>query len=186
VINYCSKISLSVNDEENVDKISELLLEKARRFAIQAHQTQEYGNQPYVYHLDAVVAHLKPYSVEAQVVGYLHDVIEDTTTSYTDIKGEFGGLVADCVSILSDEAGASRKERKALTYKKMAAVSGELELALTVKVADRLANMEACQNDNKLDLLNIYKSEHAVFKSSVYRCGSCDDLWEKIQAIMDA
>ena len=37
---------------------------------------------------------------QAQVIAYLHDVIEDTDKTEKDIEKEFGSLVARCVSIL--------------------------------------------------------------------------------------
>ncbi len=48
---------------------------RARDFAIAAHGEQRYGDHPYVFHLDAVAALLAPYGVDAQTIGYLHDVV---------------------------------------------------------------------------------------------------------------
>ena len=91
-------------------------------------------------------------------------MVEDTDVSIEDIKVEFGVFIADCISILTDEIGKNRQERKIKTYAKMAKVSGKLELALVVKAADRLANLTACFSDNNIHLLNMYKQEHEVFK----------------------
>ena len=88
----------------------------ARSYAIQMHGDQKYGVHPYVHHLDAVVALLRPYGEQAQVVGFLHDVVEDTDATVADIAERFGTLVAGCVALLSDAPGANRKERKARTY----------------------------------------------------------------------
>ena len=54
---------------------------KARDFANQHHGEQRYGDRPYAYHLDAVVTLLEPYGESAQVIGYLHDVVEDTVVT---------------------------------------------------------------------------------------------------------
>lgn len=156
------------------------MLNQAKYFAVRAHGDQKYGDKPYVYHLEAVVKLLEPYGEQAQIVGYLHDVVEDTDIKLETISENFGAFVADCVSILTDEPGANRKERKKLTYAKMAKVSGELELALVVKTADRLANIQACLSDNNTQLLSMYQKEHPVFQKSVYRKGLCDDLWAVI------
>jgi (p)ppGpp synthase/HD superfamily hydrolase len=59
------------------------------------------------------------------VVAYLHDVVEDTDITVEQVDTKFGELVASCVAILSDEPGQDRKDRKAKTYQKIAAVSGE-------------------------------------------------------------
>ena len=57
------------------------MLDQARAFALAAHGDQMYGARPYSFHLDAVVRLLSPYGIEAQVIGYLHDVVEDTEVS---------------------------------------------------------------------------------------------------------
>ncbi len=162
------------------------MLEKARTFAIIAHGEQKYGNHPYSVHLDAVAKHLLPYGDNAQIIGYLHDTIEDTDTSYEDIKSEFGTFIADCVAILTDAPGTNRKERKEKTYNKMSHVTGDLELALTVKAADRLANLEACKQNDNQRLLRIYLKEHPTFKSSAYRNNQCDRIWEQIEGIINS
>lgn len=117
---------------------------KARDFAVKAHGDQKYGEFPYSVHLDEVASIAKQYGETAEIVAYLHDVVEDTDVTAQEIEAIFGGLVARCVQILSDEPGETRKIRKAATYLKMSAVDGEECLALLVKSADRLANMRAC------------------------------------------
>jgi (p)ppGpp synthase/HD superfamily hydrolase len=54
---------------------------KAREFAIKAHGEQKYGEFPYSVHLDEVATIAKPYGESAEIVAYLHDVIEDTSVT---------------------------------------------------------------------------------------------------------
>ena len=157
---------------------------QARNFAIQHHGEQRYGDQPYAYHLDAVVALLEPYGDVAQVIGYLHDVVEDTAVTEDQIEDLFGPLVAGAVGILTDQPGDDRKQRKQKTYALMAEVSGELEIALLVKTADRLANVQACVDHDRIDKLNMYQQEHPTFKQAVYRQGLCDGLWERLDGLV--
>ncbi len=158
--------------------------QKARDCALLHHGDQQYGHQPYVAHLDAVAALLEAYGDVAVVIAYLHDVVEDTDVTMTDVEVEFGNFVASCVAILTDEPGVDRKERKSGTYAKMAGVSGGLELALVVKAADRLANVRACVADKNVRLLGVYRSEHEVFRRSVYREGLCDELWGELDSLI--
>jgi (p)ppGpp synthase/HD superfamily hydrolase len=159
--------------------------QKARELAISHHGDQQYGDHPYSVHLDAVAKIAQPFGEMAEVVAYLHDVVEDTDITVEQVSAQFGGLVAACVAILSDEPGLDRKESKAITYKKMSLVTGEEELALLVKTADRLANVRACIHDGKLDKLSTYQSEHRVFKQSVYRAGLCDSLWDELNSLIN-
>jgi (p)ppGpp synthase/HD superfamily hydrolase len=160
------------------------MLKKAQLFAINAHGDQLYGEKSYSVHLEHVVSLLNGYGEIAQVIGYLHDVVEDTKVSIADIKNEFGVFIADCVAILSDESGQNRKERKTKTYAKMSKVSGELELALVVKAADRLANLQASYSGNNTRLLKMYKKEHEVFKYSVQRDGLAIKIWQDIEKLL--
>lgn len=160
--------------------------EAARNYAIQMHGDQMYGVHPYVHHLDAVVALLQPYGEQARIVGYLHDVVEDTEATVPDVKLRFGDLVARCVSLLTDAPGANRKERKAKTYAAMALVKGDEELALVVKAADRLANVRACVADGHRQLWDTYRGEHPTFRAAAFRAGQCDPLWSELDQLLSA
>jgi (p)ppGpp synthase/HD superfamily hydrolase len=150
---------------------------QARTFALVAHGEQRYGDQPYAVHLDAVAALLAPFGELAQVVGYLHDVVEDRSTSLDAIREVFGDRVAAWVALLTDEAGANRREGKAKIKAKLAAVAGDDVLALVVKAADRLANLRASAAGGADSKLEMYRREHLAFRAAAYRPGLCDDLW---------
>lgn len=156
----------------------------ARQWAIEAHGDQRYGDHPYVYHLDAVVAHLEPYGPQAQIAGYLHDVIEDTDRTQAEVEASFGATVGRAVALLTDAEGPNRKTRKALTYARMGALGPEDGLALIVKTADRLANLIQCTTTKNKGLTRMYRKEHPAFRAAVYRAGLCDPLWERIDQIM--
>lgn len=162
------------------------MLDEARSFAVTAHGSQMYGSKPYAFHLDAVVALLSPYGSEAQVVGYLHDVVEDTEITEHDVRARFGDLIAECVSFLTDSPGANRAERKARTYARLATVAGPAELALVVKAADRLANVRSCVSDQRHTLWEVYRREHPGFRQAAYRAGLCEPLWEELDALLEA
>ena len=159
------------------------LVTRAREFALEAHGDQRYGSRPYHEHLDAVAELVEEYGEQAQIVAYLHDVVEDTTVQLGAIQEAFGPRIAECVAILSDEPGESREERKRGSYARMARVTGDLELALVVKAADRLANMRACVADGNDELLGVYKKEHAAFREAAYRQDLCFGLWYEMDEI---
>jgi (p)ppGpp synthase/HD superfamily hydrolase len=156
---------------------------RARQFAIARHGDQRYGELPYWVHLDRVAAIARDYGDDATVIAYLHDVVEDTATTLDEIAAEFGSFVSRCVHVVTDEPGASRRERKTLTYRKMAEVDGELEIALVVKAADRLANLRACRAEGNARLLAVYRSEHPIFREAVFRPYLCDPIWQEIELL---
>jgi guanosine-3',5'-bis(diphosphate) 3'-pyrophosphohydrolase len=157
---------------------------RARTFALRAHAEQRYGDQPYSVHLDAVAELLEPYGPLAQAIGYLHDVVEDTSISGEEIQKEFGDLPARCVLLVTDSPGTDRAERKQATNDKLIKVDGEERIALIVKAADRLANVRASALSGNDAKLAMYRSEHAAFREAAYRPRLCDPLWEAMGLIL--
>jgi (p)ppGpp synthase/HD superfamily hydrolase len=157
---------------------------RARAFALAAHGEQRYGDQPYSVHLDTVADILAPFGEEPQVVGFLHDVAEDTQVSLDVLRTEFGERVAKLVSLVTDESGVNRRERKSRSNAKLAAVGADDSLALVVKAADRLANLRVSAAGGTDSKLGMYRREHPEFRRATYRPGLCDDLWREIEEII--
>lgn len=139
--------------------------EKAILFAEQAHQGQQYGLYPYIYHPKQVaeIAEEIGFDEDTIVACILHDVIEDTPISYNDVKKEFGEDVAEIVYAVTDELGRNRKERHDKTYPKIKANPK----AIATKLCDRIANVrEAKESGSKM--LSMYKKEHLEFYTQLY------------------
>jgi guanosine-3',5'-bis(diphosphate) 3'-pyrophosphohydrolase len=133
-------------------------------FAEQAHAGQAYDKYPYTYHLGLVVQVLEKFGWDDPVMlcgGWLHDCIEDTNTSYNDVKAEFGEEVAELVYAVTNELGRNRKERNERTYPK---IRGN-QRATALKLADRIANVEhGAINGGKDDM---YRKEFSDFESNL-------------------
>lgn len=140
---------------------------RAREFAIKAHKKQLYGKQPYVVHLDAVVKVLIRFGVSNEdllTAGYLHDTIEDTATTIQELESTFGNVVASLVDAVTDGFGRNRKEKKERPYKLIPTVPG----ALVLKLADRIANVEAAKRQGNFGLLNMYAKEQLEFRRRLF------------------
>jgi len=74
---------------------------EAREFAEIKHagQKRDVTGNPYIFHLISVYGLLKLRTKNEKILmaGILHDVIEDTDTTYDDLKIEFGVKVANLV-----------------------------------------------------------------------------------------
>ncbi len=160
-------------------------VDRTRSYAIEVHGSQRYGTRPYSFHLDAVAELLAPFGEQAQIIGYLHDVVEDTAITLEEIENEFGSFVASNVALVSDEPGDTRKVRKAKTYEKLAQVSGPTTMALVVKAADRLANVRACIAGRNQRLWKTYKDEHPAFHDAAFRPGLCDPFWLEMNELLE-
>ena len=158
------------------------LVKLAEQFAINAHGNQRYGAHPYSYHLGAVQRVLGRFGFGNDVVlvasGWLHDCVEDTGISIDEIERLFGPNVSDIVHRVTDEPGVNRKERKAKTYPK---IRGHQQ-ATIVKLADRIANVEASKSEpNKFSM---YQREHLEFRAHVYVAGLADEMWSYLDNIL--
>lgn len=129
----------------------------AKALASHAHRHQKYGERPYVTHLADVVRRVKTITQDPEVIAaaWLHDTIEDTQVTYSDIENEFGKNVADMVWAVTG-VGHDRAAKMANAIEKIAKTPGS-EL---VKSADRLSNAAASKAEKKMKLYQRYKDEH--------------------------
>ena len=106
-------------------------VEKARALAEKMHrgQTDKAGN-PYIGHPARVAGRLK--SPEAQVVGWLHDTVEDTDLTLDALEAQFGPETAAAVDAISRREGEAWE-----TY--LARVKAN-PLARQVKISDLIDN----------------------------------------------
>jgi guanosine-3',5'-bis(diphosphate) 3'-pyrophosphohydrolase len=68
----------------------------------------------------------------------LHDTIEDTQTSYDELRGQFGEDVADTVVELTDTKFLGKKTRKRLQVARARQAS---DRAKQIKLADKISNL---------------------------------------------
>jgi (p)ppGpp synthase/HD superfamily hydrolase len=141
--------------------------DKAKEFAIAKHATQKYGAHPYSYHLAQVSQVLSQFGCAGDeaiaAAGWLHDVLEDTPTTYEMLMSEFGNEVADIVFAVTSEPGENRADR----FRKTALKIQSNKKALIVKLADRIANTEASFQSNP-KLYKMYLKEFPLFKELLY------------------
>jgi len=159
------------------------LEKRAREYAVEAHRGQQYGTKPYHVHLDAVVEVLRRFGhrdLETLAAGYLHDVLEDTETEFHALSREFGEVVAALVDACTDGAGANRAERKERPYRLIPKTPG----ALLVKLADRIANVEASRESGSR-LLSMYRKEHPEFERRLRGPSAAEPMWAHLGSILE-
>jgi len=141
------------------------LVKSAEAYARLMHRAQLYGDQPYA---DAHLAKVAAITAELggtdeQVaVAWLHDVVEDCGVSLRTIERKFGVFVFNSVAACTGN-GSNRDARNTSIYRSM---EFNPRSAL-VKVADRIANLEACAPGSKY--LAMYESERDEFYQHVAR-----------------
>ena len=141
---------------------------KAWNFASIVHNKQEVpgSNLPYINHIGLVAmevaaaiahgAHIeKPNLLTSCAL--LHDTIEDTPTTYDEIRSEFGVEVADGVlSLTKDETLSSKRERMEDSICRIRSQPKEVWM---VKLCDRITNLQPPPKDWDQEKISAYKDE---------------------------
>ena len=130
------------NPKTNAERIAE-----AYEFGKAMHDGQfRHSGEPYFTHPVAVAAILTEQRLDDATIitALLHDTIEDTKASYSEVARRFGDEVAmlvDGVTKLTNLQLSSRETKQAENFRKLfMAMSKDLRVIL-VKLADRLHNM---------------------------------------------
>ncbi|MFO7919819.1 MAG: HD domain-containing protein, partial [Nioella sp.] len=133
-------------------KCNEALLRGAYGYARDMHAGQyRRSGEPYFSHPVEVAAILTEQRLDDATIAtaLLHDTIEDTKSTYTDIAAKFGSDVAelvDGVTKLTNLELSSRETKQAENFRKLfMAMSKDLRVIL-VKLADRLHNMRTIKH----------------------------------------
>ncbi len=123
------------------------LLEKAYIFSAKVHKGQSrLSGEPYLVHpleVSLILAKMK-LDLPSVCAGLLHDVLEDTLTSYEELKENFGEEIAqlvDGVTKISRIPFPNKEEEQAENYRKMIMAMVKDIRVILIKLADRLHNM---------------------------------------------
>ncbi|TLY07089.1 MAG: bifunctional (p)ppGpp synthetase/guanosine-3',5'-bis(diphosphate) 3'-pyrophosphohydrolase, partial [Thaumarchaeota archaeon] len=117
--------------------------QSAENFAKERHSaiTRKDGVTPYHEHLSGVVARLKNLGVTDEDVlcaAWLHDIIEDTNTTFDDIDKRFGSKVSVLVLALSKDKTLSKSRQEEQYVRQLREASFDAKL---IKLCDISANL---------------------------------------------
>jgi GTP pyrophosphokinase len=122
-------------------------LRSAYQFSEAAHDGQyRRSGEPYISHPVAVANILVEWHLDSQALAaaLLHDVMEDTTVTKSEISQRFGRMVAelvDGVSKLDKIEFESQEQAQAENFRKMFLAMARDVRVILIKLADRLHNM---------------------------------------------
>jgi len=164
--------------------------DKAVAFAGWHHlgHVRKYTGEPYVNHVFNVarlVSRVRYRTTDMVVAAILHDVLEDTAASESDVEANFGREVLRLVLALSDERFnepkvGNRKSRKAETLLRLGQESWDVH---TIKLADLIDN-SATITQHDPNFARVYMREKAAMLE-VLTAGD-DDLLERAEDILRA
>ena len=132
----------SYNSFVDTDKLKDAFL-----FAEQAHITQKRDSgEPYINHPVEVANILAELKLDGPTIttALLHDTIEDTGTTFDEVKKKFGNEIAELVEGVTKLSRLENKNREftlAENFRKLILATSKDIRVLLVKLADRLHNM---------------------------------------------
>lgn len=135
--------------------VDEALLNQAYVFAMKAHGDQKrHSGDPYYAHPIEVAGILASLHMDVQSVctALLHDVLEDTDTSFKELEKMFGTEIAELVDGVTklgqvelSNPNATKERRQAENFQKFVLAMSRDVRVLIVKLCDRLHNMRTLQ-----------------------------------------
>ncbi len=126
-------------------------IKRAHDFAEEAHRGQKRSSgEDYFIHPCAVVEILADFGFDSSTViaAFLHDVLEDTSVTYDQLKAEFGEEICELVegvTKLDKLQFVNREEAQAENFRKIFVAMAKDLRVIIIKLADRLHNMRSLQ-----------------------------------------
>ena len=122
------------------------LEQRALHFATAAHgsidQRRKYTGEPYIVHPIAVAELVRsvPHDEAMSASALLHDAVEDTPVTITEIEAEFGDEVAELVGWLTDVSRPQDGNRRKRKHFDLLHTAKAPPPAKTIKLADLIDN----------------------------------------------
>ena len=160
------------------------LIARAYYFAAERHAGQRRSSgEPFLQHCVEAARILAQLRLDAITVaaGLLHDVLEDTDTTYDEVTELFGEKIAaliDGVTKIDRFQYKSREARQAETYRKMLLSMVEDIRVILIKFADRLHNMRTLDHLKPEQQRRIAHETTEVYAPLAHRLGLARIRWE--------
>ncbi|HEX6250750.1 MAG TPA: bifunctional (p)ppGpp synthetase/guanosine-3',5'-bis(diphosphate) 3'-pyrophosphohydrolase [Gemmatimonadaceae bacterium] len=166
------------------ERLDRSLLLRAYRFSEQAHAGQKrLSGEDYVLHCVEVARILAALQLDSVTVacGLIHDVIEDTTVSLSDVEREFGPEMAAIVDGLTKIGHLplnASPERQVENYRKLLLSVARDARVIIIKLADRLHNMRTLEHLPEEKRRRIAQETRDIYAPLAHRFGMAKVRWE--------
>lgn len=173
------RVSSYITDRNALKKI-----EEAYKLAKKAHAGQvRASNEPYIIHPISVAYILAGLQMDLSgiIAAILHDVVEDTEYTLTDIEKYFGKEIAflvDGVTKLSSFYYANKEDQQLENFRKMFLAMAKDIRVVVIKLADRLHNMRTLGVFRREKQQRIAQETLEIYAPLAHRLGIYNIKWE--------
>lgn len=170
--------------KEHTRKIDSKRIMKAYQYAKNNHGDQcRRSGEPYIIHPLNVAYILADMGLDDSTIcaALLHDVVEDTEITDSDIRQEFGNEIAEMVegvTKLGSVQFASIEEQQVEDYRKMFLAMGRDIRVILIKLADRLHNMRTLKFLKRERQIANAKETMELYAPLANRLGLYSIKWE--------
>ena len=160
------------------------LLARAYRFSVRAHAGQKRrSGEDFVSHAVEVARILAELQLDTVTVacGLIHDVVEDTKVTISEVEAEFGSEVAGIVDGLTKIASlpfGTSQERQVENYRKLLLSVAKDARVILIKLADRLHNMRTLDYLSEDKRRRIAQETRDLYAPLAHRFGMAKMRWE--------
>ena len=157
---------------------------KAYEMAAEAHEGQKRASgEDYVTHVVEVATLLAQFKLDTAslVSALIHDVVEDTDITLTDIEEEFGyevGQIVDGVTKIGRVEFRSHTEQQVENYRKLLLSMAQDARVILIKLADRLHNMRTLEHLAPEKRKRIALETREIYGPLAHRLGMAALKWE--------
>ena len=170
--------------KETSRRVDTKLIMKAYNYAVEHHGDQKRrSGEPYIIHPLNVAYILAGVGLDEATIcaALLHDVVEDTDATDTDLRREFGDEIADMVAgvtKLETMQFTTVEEQQVEDYRKMFLAMGKDIRVIILKIADRLHNMRTLKYLKRDRQIANAKETMEIYAPLANRLGLYSMKWE--------
>ncbi len=170
--------------ERYADRLDVDQVRRAYQLAVEAHAGQKRASgEEYVNHVVEVATLLAQFKLDTAslVSALIHDVVEDTHFTLTDIEERFGfevGQIVDGVTKIGRVEFRSHTEQQVENYRKLLLSMAQDARVILIKLADRLHNMRTLQHLPAEKQKGIALETREIYAPLAHRLGMAALKWE--------
>lgn len=150
------------------------IVDQAIKFAQKAHkgQLRDDGRPYFAAHLAQVGNIISTITDDPEIIAaaYLHDTLEDTKTTYDELKKYFGARIAVIVHMVTHDGSTGGYRPTGYYFPRLTGRGSTFRAAVLIKFADRLSNL------SQMETWSDDRQDHYLRRSKFWKTSATDPI----------